>query len=332
METQKLDVKRGAKIFLIACGVLLLAIASIPLFVNANTFRPAIEKQLASTLGRNVKIGELSLSVFSRRLVSQNLAVAEDPRFGNAPFLTAKRLQIGVSLRPLIFSHELRLRSFQIESPQINLIRAANGTWNFSSLGSANGLAVASSAGVSPAAGSRGALVLPDVSIGSIDIEDGRVTIAILPPSGAPSVYEGVKVTAHNTSLSSRFPFEMNATLPGGGTIKIKGEGGPIRRDDASATPFDAQISIGRLNLIAAEFLDPQAGVAFVGDVEIYAVSNGEALTADGTAHLENLQLRKGAKPAPNPVDFAFSVTHQLKSSSGEIRDASVKLGDTAVH
>jgi len=35
----------------------------------------------------------------------------------------------------LDFLAALNLRSFQIESPQIRVIRAANGTWNFSSLG-----------------------------------------------------------------------------------------------------------------------------------------------------------------------------------------------------
>jgi AsmA protein len=112
----------------------------------------------------------------------------------------------------------------------------------------------------------------------------------------------------------------------------MKGEAGPIRRDDASATPFDTQISVARLDPVASGFFDPQAGVGFVGAIEISAASNGQALTAEGTARLENLKLRKGAKPSPKPVDFAFKVTHQLKSNSGEIEDASVKLGDTAVH
>jgi uncharacterized protein involved in outer membrane biogenesis len=47
----------------------------------------------------------------------------------------AQELRIGVSLKPLIFEHEVSLRGFQIESPQINLIGAANGTWNLSSIG-----------------------------------------------------------------------------------------------------------------------------------------------------------------------------------------------------
>ena len=86
-----------------------------------------------------MKVGDLSLSAFSGKLLSKDLRVADDPNFSAAPFLTAKTLRIGVSLRALVFSHELELRGFEIDSPEINLIRAANGTWNFSSIGRANG-------------------------------------------------------------------------------------------------------------------------------------------------------------------------------------------------
>src|SRR5580658_4468402 len=100
-------VKRWAKILIAIAAVLVTAIASIPLFVNANTFRPGVEKELARTLGRTVKVGDLSLSAFSGSMVSKDLSVADDPNFSAAPFLTAKTLRIGVSLRALIFSHQL---------------------------------------------------------------------------------------------------------------------------------------------------------------------------------------------------------------------------------
>lgn len=88
--------KRWTKI-LLAIAVLVLAVAAaIPLFVHANTFRPVIERQLTRALGRNVKLGDLHLSVFSRRLIATDLSVADDPNFSAAPFLTAKELRIGV--------------------------------------------------------------------------------------------------------------------------------------------------------------------------------------------------------------------------------------------
>ena len=127
--------KRWTKILLAIIVLIVAAAVAIPLFVDANTFRPVIEKQLTKEFGRAVKLGDLRLSVFSRSLVAKDLSVADDPNFGAAPFLTAKELRIGVSLRRLILSHEVVLRDFEIESPQITVIRDASGAWNFSSIG-----------------------------------------------------------------------------------------------------------------------------------------------------------------------------------------------------
>jgi AsmA protein len=115
--------KRWMKILLALVGLVVLGLASIPLFVNANTFRPTIEAQLTAVLGRSVKLGDLSLSIFSGSLVAKDLSVADDPSFSAAPFLTAKEVRIGVFLRPLIFSRKVDLKGFQIKSPQITLIR-----------------------------------------------------------------------------------------------------------------------------------------------------------------------------------------------------------------
>src|SRR5665213_3211114 len=101
------------KILLAFVGLIVVGIALIPVFVNANTFRPAIERQLTGSLGRSVKLGDVSLSIFSGSLVAKELSVADDPSFGAAPFLMAKELRIGVLLRPLIFSRQVVLRSFR---------------------------------------------------------------------------------------------------------------------------------------------------------------------------------------------------------------------------
>ena len=45
--------------------VLLLIVLALPLFINANQFKPTLETQLATALGRTVGIGDISLSIFS---------------------------------------------------------------------------------------------------------------------------------------------------------------------------------------------------------------------------------------------------------------------------
>jgi len=322
-------VKRWTKILLALVGLVVLGVASIPL-VSANTFRPTIETQLTTTLGRSVKLGDLSLSLFSGSLIVKDLGVADDPNFSAAPFLTAKEVRIGVLLRPLIFSHKVNLQSFQIKSPQITLIRAANGKWNFSSIAR-----LRASGGVADAAPeiSKGsAAELTILTVGRIVIEDGRVVIASLPAHGQPSVYEHTNLSVHNFSFAAQFPFELSANLPAGGTVNVTGHVGPLNRADAAASPADAQVSIKHLDPVAAGFLDPDADLSLLADIEMRSASDGHTLTTNGTMHIQNLKLRKGAAAAPKPLDFAYSGTHLLKENTGQIEDAMAKIGDAAIH
>ncbi len=327
--------KRWKKILLGLAGLFLVALALLPVFVKANTFRPVIEKQLSAAMGRTVTLGDLRLPPFSGSLVATNLVVADDPNFSAAPFLTAKELRIGVFLRPLIFSHEVKLRDFEIESPEIAVIRAANGTWNFSSIGhraTSGGSASSTAAGTTPGSSKASAAPLPDLSVGRIVIEDGRVVVSSLPAHGDSNVYEKVNVTVRDFSFSSRFPFDLSAELPAGGFVTAEGHIGPFDRDDIATSPGDAQITVKHLDPVAAGFLDPNAGVALVSDVNVHAASDGQTIITSGTVHIENLKLRKGARPAPKPLDLSYSGTHRLKEGSGEIQDATVKVGDAAIH
>jgi AsmA protein len=322
-------VKRWTKILLALVGLVVLGVASIPFFVNANTFRPTIETQLTTTLGRSVKLGDLSLSFFSASLVAKDLSVADDPNFNAAPFLTAKEIRIGVLLWPLIFSRKVNLQSIQIKSPQITLIRAVNGTWNFSSISRLPANAVVADA---PSGISKGsATEFSVLTVGRIFIEDGRAVIASL-PRGQPSVYEHINLSVRDFSLDSQFPFELRANLPAGGTVDISGHVGPLNRVDAATSPADAQISIKRLDPVAAGFLAHNAGLSFLADIEMRSASDGHILTTNGSMHIQNLKLRKGAVAAPEPLDFAYRGTHLLKENTVQIEDAMAKIGDAAIH
>ena len=70
---------RKLKIVAIVVAVLILIVIAIPFFIDANAFRPRLETELTEVLGRQVKVGDLSLSV------------------------QAKSLKVGVEMIPLIF-------------------------------------------------------------------------------------------------------------------------------------------------------------------------------------------------------------------------------------
>ena len=326
--------KRWTKILLAIAALVVAAAAALPAFVHANTFRPAIERQLTRTLGRDVKLGDLRLSVFSRSLVAKDLSVAEDPSFSAAPFLTAKELRIGVSLRQLIFSQEVVLRDLEIQSPQIAVIRAASGAWNFSSVGHRAAIGTPASGRVAESAASGTskdrAAPLPEFSVDRIAVEDGRVVFSTSP--GQASMYDHVNISARDFAFVLQFPFEFSADLPAGGTISVSGRLGPINRADAAATPVDAQITVKRFDPLGAGFLDPEDGLSFLADLNVHSAFDGQAFTTNGTVHIENLKLRKDAAAAPKPLDIAYSGTHRVRENSGQIDDALIKVGGAEIH
>ncbi|MGB6472242.1 MAG: AsmA family protein [Candidatus Acidiferrales bacterium] len=114
------------KKILIAVGVvvalLIVIILALPLFVNANQFKPQIESNLTSALGRQVSIGNLSLAIFSGGVTVDDVSVADDPAFSSSAFLQAKQLTVGVELLPLIFSKRVEVRSFSIDRPSVTLL------------------------------------------------------------------------------------------------------------------------------------------------------------------------------------------------------------------
>jgi AsmA protein len=315
-------VKKSVKIVLAAASALPIVVAAaVPLFVNANTFRPIVESRLSAALSRKVTLGDLSLSVMKGSLVANDLAIAEDPKFGQTPFFTAKRLHIGVQMKPLIFHHELLVRSFEVDAPQIHLIRAEDGTWNFSTL----------SHGTDSLNTTR-STTLPDLPVDQITIKDGNAKMETLPLQKNPQVYDHLYVELEHFSLGQAFPFTVSASLPGDGKVEVSGTVGPINPQDAAFTTFNTQVKIQHLDPVAAGYVDPAAGISMIGGLDAHIASDGVNVTSDGKVHAEQLILLKGGKAAPYPIDVSYQVVHSLRSNSGQVSDLVFQTGAIAIH
>src|SRR6202140_1454973 len=127
---------KALKIVGIVVVILLLIVIAVPFLINVNSFRPKRESALTEALGREVKVGNLSLSILSGSVSAEDLSIADDPAFSKDPFVRAKALKVGVEVMPLIFSKTLHVTDITLDKPEIVLLKTAAGKWNFSSLGS----------------------------------------------------------------------------------------------------------------------------------------------------------------------------------------------------
>jgi AsmA protein len=314
---------------LIILGLLFIVLLILPFVIPVNQFRPAIEKEASSALGRRVAFGNLSLSILTGSLSASNLSIADDPKFSTSPFLTAKSVKVGVELMPLIFSKALNVTAITIEGPQVTLLRNGAGEWNYSSLAGTSPQAGQQARATANPSGSSGAP--PPVSIQKLKLSDGTIIIGST-GSQKRNSYDHVDVTATNVSMTSRFPVTVSAGLPGGGKLKLDGKFGPLDRADASLTPFNTRLDVSSLNLASTGFLDPSSGLGGLVDLNATISSQkGEAETK-GTAKLSKAMLVAGGSPSAVPVTVNFDTRYDLRNSAGVLNPSTVKIGSATAN
>jgi len=311
---------KALKIIGIVVVVLLLVAIALPFLINVNSFRPKLESALTEALGREVKVGNLSLSILSGSVSAEDLSIADDPAYSKDPFIRAKSLKVGVEVMPLIFSKALHVTDITLDKPEIALLRDASGKWNFSSLGSK------SEAAAKPAAAS-GPSSTPDLSVSKLDVKDGRLSVNRANSSIKPHVYDNVDISVRDFSPKSQFPFTISANLPAGGTAKLDGKAGPINSTDVSASPIEAQINVKGLDLTASGFVDPSTGIAGVADFDGTLNSDGQVLRTSGTLKAAKLKLAVKGSPASQPVTVKYATDYDLKKEGGTLTQGDVSLG-----
>ncbi len=320
--------KKALKIVLIVVGVLVVVVLVAPFLIPVNQFRPTIEEKASAALGRKVQLGNISLSLISGSLSAENLSIGDDPKFSSAPFLTAKELNVGVEIMPLIFSKALNVTGITIAGPQVTLLHNAAGQWNYSSLGGAAAKAKAKEA---PAEKPSSTASAAEISIKKLTLSDGRIIVGST-NSQKRSTYDHVNVTASDVSSTSKFPVTVTADLPSGGKFKLDGTLGPVDQGDTALTPLNAKLNVTGLNLASTGFLDPSMGLGGIVDLDANLSSQGGEAQTKGNAKLSNALLVAGGSPAGVPVTVNFATKYNLRKNAGVLEPSTLKIGNAAAH
>ena len=318
---------RRLKILAIVVGILIVIVIAVPFLVDANTFRPTLESDLSTALGRTVKVGNLSFSLLSGSVSADDIAIADDSTFSKTPFVQAKSLNV---------------TELTLNQPEISLVRSEDGAkWNFSSLGNtSSGNASPGSTGnkgsaqpaktTAPAAGSASSN--PNLSVAKLKVSDGRLTMSRAGSSEKPRVYDKVDIEVTKFSFTNSFPFKMSASLPAGGSLKLDGTAGPIYAGNAELTPLQAKVTVQQMNLAASGFIDPASGIAGIADFNGTVTSDGHQAKTAGTLKVDKLQVVQKGAPAGKTVDLQYSVTHNLAAQTGTLTQGEVAMGKAVAH
>ena len=317
---------RTLRIILVIVAVLIVIVLAAPFLIPVNQFRPTIEEKASAALGRKVDVGNLSLSLFSGSLAADNLSIADDPKYSKSPFLSAKSIQVGVDLLPLILRKELNIRAIIIDSPEVTLLRSGAGEWNYSSFGAA---AAKSQGKQAPSPQTQQSL--GQFSVEKLELRNGRVNIG---STGSPkrSTYDKVNFTATNVSLTSKFPVTITASLPAGGELRVEGTNGPLDQENTALTPVDVKLTISNLNLATTGVLDPSVGLGGLLDLNSAVTSQNGVASARGSTKLSKTLLIAGGSPAAIPIVVDFNTKYDMNKNRGVLEPSTLKIGNAVAH
>ncbi|HET6805456.1 MAG TPA: AsmA family protein [Frateuria sp.] len=296
----------------VVLGLIVLAVAAL-LLVDANHFRPQIQASLGKALGREVSIGQLHLTVWSGSLQADQLRIGEDPAFGRQPFVSARSLEVGVRMWPLLLHRELHITALTLDQPVVRLLQNRKGGWNFAGLGGG---------GASP----PGHEAAPaGLTVDRLRIDDGRIELTRA--AGDRKVYDHVQLSADHVDMGAAFPFELKADIAGGGSLALDGTLGPWHAGNAVLTPLDAHLAMRDLDLVGAGLMAHESGVGGVLDLDTKIASAQGVLRSNGRIDARKLQLVASGSPSPQPLRIDYTASYRLDAGTGRIADSVLHAG-----
>jgi uncharacterized protein involved in outer membrane biogenesis len=330
--------------------LLIAAVLIVPHLINVNQYHGQIQSQLEKRLGRQVTLGNMGLRLFPPAFNVENTTIAEDPHFNTGrPFATADKLAVSVKFWPLL-RKQLEVNSLELVHPHIELVRNAQGVWNFASLGqeskpvaqktpaqAAQAPTPTTTTGPpSTQSPSTAANKQPagQLTLANLFINDGQVAITDLQKHQSRAVYDHIDLNVNDFAPDQQFSMKLTAHLPGEGkqAIWLEGKGGPIKEADMLNTPFDGTLRLDQVSTGAAQkFLNSQAlngiDAVITGDAKVK--NSGGNLASNGTIKVENAHIH--SVNVGYPITLDYNVSDNLTNDIIQIHKGDLKLGATPV-
>ncbi len=309
------------KVGIVIGTIILVLIAALVVFVatfNVNQYRGTIQSELEKRLDRKVALGDMHLGIFPPRLQVQNLSIADDPKFNDTkPFVEAQELDVSVKLLPLL-SKSVEISSLSLQRPSVELIKDAQGKWNFSSIAATQKPAPSQSK--------------QQLSLGQLAVQDGQVAITDEQARKPRVVYDHISLTLTDFVPDSPFSVEASVHFPGQGAqeIRLQGKGGPVRQNDPAATPFRGSLDLKDVSLAGFQkFLQTPALTDSDGVLSGHTniASESGSLSAVGQMTVEQLRVR--GLEVGYPINADYEVNDDVASDLLRINKGAVKLGQT---
>ena len=312
------------KIAIVIGIVAVVIVAAVGVFLatfNPNDYHGTIQAKLEQQLDRKVTLGNMSLGLLPLRFRVANLSIVEDPKFGrSAAFVETQELSVSVKLLPLL-RKTVEVDSLTLERPSVELIKNAQGVWNFASLGQ-------TAPAAAPSSGKQ------QFSLGQLAIDDGQVAVTDLQDHKPRTVYDHINLKLTDFAPDTPFNLDASVHLPGSGNqeVSLTGKGGPLSHANPATTPFKGTLDLKGVEIAGLQkFLQSPALVntdgVLSGHTDI-ASENGK-LSANGQMNLDKPRLH--GIEVGYPINADYDVSDDLPNDLLRINKGAIKLGPTPV-
>ena len=326
----------------IIVAVIVIAVVVVLAVFNPNDYKATIQTKLEQQLGRKVSLGDMSLGILPLRFKVANLSIADDPKFSNQPFIQTQLLSVSVKLMPLL-SKSVEVDSLSLERPNVNLIRNAQGVWNFASLGQSSATEAAPPAKAPPSTASAKTAPAPasssssdqGFSLGELAINDGQVAITDLQDKRPKTVYDHIDIKLTDFAPTTPFNIEASVHLPGAGNqeVGLKGKGGPLAHDNPAATPFKGSLDLKNVEIAGLQkFLQIPALVKTDGIISGHTDIANESgkMSANGQITVDKPKVH--GIDVGYPINADYNATEDLTNDVLHIDKGAIKLGQTPIN
>ncbi len=342
---------RRRLLLVLGCLLALAAAAALllPALVDVDRYRPVIVSRAEAALGRPVRLGEMRLTLLPRLgLQARDVALGATPAEGGGDLLTARSLQVGARLLPLL-RKRLEITSVVLDQPRLVLARDAQGTWNVQRI-------VAGGAGEAAPAGQAGGGFRLDrlrVRGGQVEVRDA----GLRPGRELTASLSGLSLDLADLAPGQDLDVSLSATLEGArpARLVLRGQAGPLADPAGGPLRIRGEVELSNLDPTAhAPWLEAAAGPGWVGPDGLLGsrpvslrLSGGATLVTgqDGALALQaaevagaelaggDLRLRRGPRgwelpPAPAGAAPAPGDGPQLTLRDLRLSDLQVRLVD----
>src|SRR5579864_7615730 len=114
----------GIALAALAALAVILSVA-IRVFFPPEKVKAMVEKQVTAQLRRQVKLGEVSVGLFSGLSIS-DFALSEAPDFTKGTFVSSERFVVRPRLLPLL-AKKLFVKEIELIKPEVTIVRYADG-------------------------------------------------------------------------------------------------------------------------------------------------------------------------------------------------------------